>query len=376
VVRAGDISVRNGSFGQINSDVICSNTISVSQGGNYWISGGSLTCDDTSVGGGTSGSMTQSGGVFKTGGLYVSGDTYFAHPSFHMSGGTLFAGEIRRNLSSFSQDGGTISVSGNVSGGISLSGGLLMSSNTSISDGYFPVTFKQTGGTNITTNSFALWGIPSFNEGPSQYILEAGRLDVGDLVIGGNAHFFRRGGSFTNRHQVIFSGGRLSPELSQEFFGALKVESASYNFSTSRLLLPTNDCLVRFANSANVAWDPTAFLEILGWNGSINGGGAHQLWFGTNGLNPTQLEQIVFVEPHGLPLGNYSGKLLPSGELVPATFSVALRKTASGLTLTWPGGQQLQSATNVNGPYLPVSGAYSPFTISSEEEKRFFRLAE
>lgn len=366
-VRTGWIGLRGGEFTQTNSDVFCSNSISISMGSNYRMSGGSLASLRTSLGEGSDAFMSQSGGTFQTGPLRVGADTIYNTATFRMNGGSLFATEIRRGVGGIiSQSGGTISVQGEIDGGIFQSGGLLMSSNTYLSD-YLEFTFVQTGGTNITTNTFVDY---------QGFTLLNGRLDVGNLVVG--ADFFHKGGTLTNRGQIIFRGGRLFPTLPQEFFGAINVEL------DSNLIFPSNNCVMRFAPSANIAWDGHFYfgafipsLKIDNWKGSTNGGGMHQIIVGTNGLTANQLEQIVFVNPAGLPAGGYNGKILNSGELVPTTtLRLSLRNTTEGPLLRWPGRQTLQSATNVNGPYTNVVTDFNFYrmTVQTNQPKRFFRL--
>ena len=51
----------------------------------------------------------------------------------------------------------------------------------------------------------------------------------------------------------------------------------------------------------------------------INGGGANQLYVGNNraGLSSAQLERVFFENPAGLPNGDYSARVLTTGEVVP-----------------------------------------------------------
>jgi hypothetical protein len=49
-------------------------------------------------------------------------------------------------------------------------------------------------------------------------------------------------------------------------------------------------------------------------------------------------------------------------------------RIGSALVLTWPSGFQLLSATNVTGPYTPVTGATSPRTNALNKPREFFRL--
>ena len=46
----------------------------------------------------------------------------------------------------------------------------------------------------------------------------------------------------------------------------------------------------------------------------------------------------------------------------------------SALVLIWPSGYQLLSATNIPGPYTPISGATSPWTNRFGKPQEFFKL--
>jgi hypothetical protein len=54
---------------------------------------------------------------------------------------------------------------------------------------------------------------------------------------------------------------------------------------------------------------------------------------------------------------------------------IAISKNGTNVTVSWPGGYVLQNSTNVFGPYGDVSGAASPYTVSSTSKpKEFFGL--
>jgi hypothetical protein len=52
---------------------------------------------------------------------------------------------------------------------------------------------------------------------------------------------------------------------------------------------------------------------------------------------------------------------------------ITMTNSAGNLVLSWPQGTLL-SSTNVAGPYLPVAGASSPYTVSKTTPKQFFRV--
>jgi hypothetical protein len=111
------------------------------------------------------------------------------------------------------------------------------------------------------------------------------------------------------------------------------------------------------------------------WNGSLAGGGLHQLFFGSSsaGLTVQQLAQIRFRDPAGTP-GIYPATILSTGEVIPGQILIT-RRVGSGLALSWAAGLILQSSTNVSGPFTDVTGPdSSSFTISFSQPMRFFRL--
>ena len=89
-------------------------------------------------------------------------------------------------------------------------------------------------------------------------------------------------------------------------------------------------------------------LVIDGWNGDANGGGKHQVLFGSNasGLTPQQVAQIQFRNPAGMN-GLFSARILASGEIVPvAPSNLQATRIGGTLSLQWGAGWVLQSATN------------------------------
>jgi hypothetical protein len=73
----------------------------------------------------------------------------------------------------------------------------------------------------------------------------------------------------------------------------------------------------------------------------------------------------------------YPATILPTGEVVPAG-AATLDPTRKGdtLTLSWPSGWFLQSATDVTGPYQDVLEASSPYPPSMTKQQEFFRLRQ
>jgi hypothetical protein len=75
--------------------------------------------------------------------------------------------------------------------------------------------------------------------------------------------------------------------------------------------------------------------------------------------------------------GYYAAAILSTGEIVPVPRPVLqTARDGDSLIISWTGGDQLLSATNVTGPYQPVSGAISPYAIDTRAAPQsFFRLS-
>jgi len=132
---------------------------------------------------------------------------------------------------------------------------------------------------------------------------------------------------------------------------------------------------LRLANSSAQPWTSGATLYINNWHGSTSGGGATQLYFGSNssGLTAQQVSQIRFDTSGGL----YSAKILATGEVVPAVPpTVQFTRNGNTMTMTWGPSWVLQSSTNAAGPYFDVNGATSPWPISMTKSREFFRLRQ
>ncbi|HEV2328260.1 MAG TPA: hypothetical protein VGY56_05660, partial [Verrucomicrobiae bacterium] len=53
--------------------------------------------------------------------------------------------------------------------------------------------------------------------------------------------------------------------------------------------------------------------------------------------------------------------------------NVAISGSGTSVTITWPAGGTLQSATNLAGPWADVLGATSPYTIVPTGPQVFYR---
>jgi hypothetical protein len=159
--------------------------------------------------------------------------------------------------------------------------------------------------------------------------------------------------------------------------GTLQINQAP-GVSSSRpsLSFPTNDCIIRFADSHHLAWDPETHLWIFGWNGNLSGSGLHQLFIGTGQtLSQYQLSRIRFNSPTGLPAGSYFAKQLSSGEIVPSQdWYIEFMRQQDGLRFEWDSQWLLEFSTTPQGPYQPVQNEQNIYTTAYSERSGFFRL--
>jgi autotransporter-associated beta strand protein len=108
----------------------------------------------------------------------------------------------------------------------------------------------------------------------------------------------------------------------------------------STIDLGNGSSVLKFTDSSSVPWTSNTTLSITNWSGSLTGGGTDQIYFGvnSNGLNTSQLSQIIFVNPLGLISGNYAAKILSTGEIVPVPEPGVI--AAAALLLTWLGWRE------------------------------------
>ena len=351
--------------------------LNASSSGGYTLSNGVLNAGSTAIG--PYGAFTQSGGTHNTG-LGLFGDiVYYYSPSparYFLSDGFLFTPGIGMRIGLFTQTGGTNQVSGDLTmqpyvtlgswTAYNLSGGFLMTSNTyvgaSMSGGFY-----QSGGTHIVSSLLTIsQSSPNF----AGYVLSGGELIVRNIQVDGGATFHHCGGTLINTNMVTLADGIWAANTNDQQCGKLVLVGSS----NSIISLPAGRSVLRFAQSSSVVWSNQATLTIENWNGSVSGGGQHQIHFGNDAaaLSSQQLAQIQFHNPLGQN-GTYPAAILSTGEIVPNQFLVS-RFSSEGLELSWAPGMTLQSATTVYGPFRDVPEASSPYTITSSEPQRFFRL--
>ena len=329
-------------------------------GGSFYESGGTVTLSNLAVGysariGGGRGEV-----FLEMGTLLTASATVGPEGRFSQTGGLLKVGN-QLTLSGWSERGGTRRARYTLDTGCMEVADLLIDSGE----------FFQNGGTNNISGSLVI--NPDRNEG--KYVFSGGQLTASNILVSGTFSCVGSNGS----HKIInpgyfalsgvFRSGGNSEQLGRfQLFG-----SPTIDLGLSGTL--------RFADSSGVTWDggwgAKFTLTISNWTGSLDGSGNTQLFFGTNssGLTPTQITQIQFVNPGGLPAGLYRAKILPTGEVVPVTDKLFFSMQKSQIILTWFGPYRLQVATEVEGPYVDVPEAISPYTNAfSTSPQRFFQL--
>jgi hypothetical protein len=212
------------------------------------------------------------------------------------------------------------------------------------------------------------------------------------------------GGPYPPSNAVVFYTGfqfmfTALPSANGEYFLHLKDSATGSNFRCKFFVQTTNAAFGAFRmgilNSASSG--PFQFPRDLYLNHPYiavarynSGAGESRLW-----INPTSessrsvdaLDNPITSTIGGIGLREESGigtnlvdNLIVStsfADVVPVVVSEPLQVESSGgnLTLTWTNALlSLQTSTNVQGPYVDVAGAASPYTTSLSGDQQYFRL--
>lgn len=328
----------------------------------------------------------QNGGTHKIGGTFFLVASTF-HTAYTFVGGTLNIGgvAISGTGSAYIQSGGTANVVGTISAGgftdlaghrttSGISGGSLSCSDLSFSAADFGIS----GGTMTISNTMSVSGGATSFTGPPFYGASAigisgGSLSVNNIDAAGVFYITGPTPNMINHSGYFRLAKFLSVSSANESLGRLRVNSV-WGFPNKLFFAGATNRLA-FADSSGETWTTTLYID--GWKGSFTGGGAHQLFIGTNanGLTAAQLDQIKFVNLPGLS-GTNNARILSTGEIVPFYQSTIYPSAMAGnLVLSWSNAVSLQTSTNVAGPYVDVSTT-SPYTNNSTEAQRFFRLRQ
>jgi hypothetical protein len=345
------------------------------------------------------GRYVQSGGIHTNTVLFLNGFLFNPPPGgdqfsvsagvVSLSGGLLVSSnEIVQGW--FNHTGGTnqvqlLSVYGG--GSYSLATGTLAAAQTWIygyqarynpwSPSCEPATiFVQQSGVHSVANSLII-------ENFAVYELDTGTVAARDIFVGPASQLFCRSGSVSNWGTFTLEGGSFVLGNQSHSLGQLQIRAVTNYYGScatgavSLDLSGPRGTVLRFRDSSSAAWSGPG-IQLLGWRPGDARHGSHHIFFGANaqGLTPTQLSKITFVNPSGWPPGNYPARILSTGEVVPAVPpSLVVSRTGGALVLSWPDDSQLLTATNILGPYSAIAGATSPFTNLLADRQRYFRLS-
>ena len=302
-------------------------------------------------------------------GLSNSGTNSFGNGTFTLGGGSSAAGTVKvttltlgdqnANTTGLSissifnlNNGGTLqaqtiqagaTVTGTVTRAFNWNNGTISNydANTdlAISAG-IPITLANTGthtfnispGQNGSTVNSVLSGTGGtlVKAGAGTLTLTAANTYTGGTTV--NAGMLVISGNINGSTAVTLNGGTLKLGASNVLNDSATVTLASGTLATagfsdnvgaltlnvgSTIDLGGQASILSFANSSGATWTQGALLTISNWNGNPLGGGADQIYFGsdTTGLG-ANLADVQFLNPAGFIPGTYNAQILPSGELV------------------------------------------------------------
>lgn len=109
--------------------------------------------------------------------------------------------------------------------------------------------------------------------------------------------------------------------------------------------------------------------------------GATYQWTGPNGFSSTAQNPMIEGATSALSglytvtatVGDCTSASSSTTVTVKPPVALSLKTSSDGLIFSWPYGT-LQTATNLSGPWSPLSGTTSPYTNAAAEPQRFFRV--
>jgi hypothetical protein len=353
----------------------------------YQLGGGTLASELVVIGAKPLGYFVQSGGVHtNTRSIAIYGQSIPEHypwGTYSLLGGWLSSPQLQVLGGRFTQQNGTnetVELKLDMRTIYTLMGGLLTSSNayirsSSARNRQMLSSFVHSNGTHVILNRlYVLDGV---------YRIEAGTLAASSVHLGPDGELRLNGGSVNVSDTFSMDHGTCLVQGQNYRLGKLLVLStgALSRFHDGPQVcsfdLKTGPTVLRFLDSHDLAEQWSGFLALTNWSGSTNGGGTDQVFVGTNaqGLAPTQLTRIGFINPEGLPPATYPARILGTGEIVPGPRpTLQVVATEGSLGLTWTGDYQLFFSPTVLGPFYPMFGASSPFTISLDAPQAFYQL--
>jgi len=223
--------------------------------------------------------------------------------SFTLANGQI--GADNQELILHQMSTGTLTISGNVSGG---TGSLTKDGPgqlTLTGDNVFTGTTVVSGGTLLAAGA-----------GSNQALGKTGAVIInsgGTLMLGAS-------NQINSTASVTLNGGTFNSNGLSEGTGTAAGLGTLTLSASSTIKLGAGSSIISFANSTGSAWATGAILSIVDWSGNTSGGGTDRLYFGASGsagLTSGQIGQIQFINPAGLAAGTYGATLLGTNELVP-----------------------------------------------------------
>lgn len=181
-----------------------------------------------------------------------------------------------------------------------------------VGDGRLEITARGTTFAGTAPNRLTGITTISGDRGPTVFAKQNGiNVIAGALKMRGNGTIrWKAHEQIADDSSITFGGRSPSFELNgkRESLGPLNLQS------DGKIYLGENTARLRFADSSNVEWNTESSLMIFDANHRIR-----QLTFGNSGhgVSNSQLKQIGFVNPAGLPDGTYTAKINDKGELTP-----------------------------------------------------------
>ena len=265
--------------------------------------------------------------------------------SLELDGGQMSSSGLT-SKAYYTQTGGTNLISGDVMTGISeesrlsVSGGLLTANNLTANAGLCQGGVSVTGGTLIITNTLSVGGASYFSYW--QGFSCGGQLVVSNIWLAPDAIFSCGNGVINQSGTLTLANANLYSGSNSVQLGQLCLASGGSTNSTLYMVSPAS--VMTFADGSSITWSNEATLIIEGWSGSLSGGGQQQIVFGknANALTGAQVHQIQFHDPAGLAAGMYPARMLPTGEIVPASGStpaanMALAAQSNGMQVVLHG---------------------------------------
>jgi hypothetical protein len=191
----------------------------------------------------------------------------------------------------------------------------------------------------------------------------------GIIVLTGGTLQLAAANQIADAVAMQLNGGTFNPAGNSETLGTL-------NLTGDSIISLGGTEAIQFADSHDIFWTAATTVTISGWSGSLAGGGANTIQFGTtsDGLTADQVAQVRFLDPAGVAAGTYNAKILSTGEVVPdiptapqistcPTDQVVDPGSDATFTVAATGALPLSYQWSLNG--LPIAGATDSSCIVS-----------